>query len=178
MKKSAWTLTKVTFLIILFSLCFSFSCQQPAQDVFTEKEAKVLMDQYMETMNGTDLNLVDEIIAPEFVMHSAFFPEPIKGIEGYKALVTNTSKTFSNFKATIEEVSVKGNKVWSRFSMEGINTGSLGNIPATGKKFHISGLAITRIVNGKIVEDETFWNVLGFYQQLGFTLTPPQEQSE
>jgi hypothetical protein len=29
------------------------------------------------------------------------------------------------------------------------------------------------VANGKIVEDETFWNVLDFYQQLGFTLTPP-----
>lgn len=178
MKESIWPFTKITFLITLFSLCFSFNCQQQTKDVLTEEEAKVLMDQYMDTMNKNDLDLVNEIIAPEFVMHSAFFPEPIKGIEGYKALVTNTSKTFSDFNATIEEVSVKGNKVWSRFSMEGINTGPLGDIPATGKKFHISGLAITRIVNGKIVEDETFWNVLSFYQQLGFTLTPPQVQVE
>lgn len=166
------------YFLLLFSLCFSFNCQQQTKDVLTEEEAKVLMDQYMDTMNKNNLDLVDEIIAPEFVMHSAFFPEPIKGIEGYKALVTNTSKTFSNFNATIEEVSVKGNKVWSRFSMEGINTGPLDDIPATGKKFHISGLAITSVVNRKIVEDETFWNVLGFYQQLGFTLTPPHEQSE
>ena len=30
------------------------------------------------------------------------------------------------------------------------------------------------IVDGKIIEDETYWNVLGFYQQLGFTLSPPK----
>ena len=58
--------------------------------------------------------------------------------------------------------------------MEGTNTGPLGQLPATGKRFHISGLAVTQVVNGKIVMDETFWNVLGFYQQLGFTLTPPE----
>ena len=178
MKGSTRPLTLMVFILTLILLALFFSCQQQAKDVFTEEEAKVFMDRYMETMNKTDLHLVDEIIAPEFVMRSAFFPEPIKGIEGYKALVTNTSKTFSDFNATIEEVIVKGNKIWSRFSMEGINTGPLGDIPATGKKFHISGLAITRVVNGKIVEDETFWNVLGFYQQLGFKLTPPNEQSE
>lgn len=178
MMKSIWPLIKITLLNTLLLLCFSFSCQKQAKRVFTEEDAKVLMDQYMETMNRTDLDLVDEIIAPEFVIRSPLFPEPIKGIEGYKALVTNTSKTFSDFSATIEEVVVKGDKIWSRFSMEGINTGPLGDIPATGKKFHVSGLAITRVVNGKIVEDDTFWNVLDFYQQLGFTLTPPQEQSE
>lgn len=163
-----------TIFIILVLICSSFSCEQQAKNAFTEKEAKVFMVQYMETMNRADLDLVDEIIAPEYVLRSPFFPEPIEGIEGYKALVTNMSNTFSDFNATIEEVIVKRDKVWGRFSMEGTNTGPLGELPATGKKFHISGLAITRVVNGKIVEDETFWNVLEFYQQLGFTLTPPE----
>lgn len=128
----------------------------------------------METMNKADLDLVDKIIAPEFVLRSPFFPEPIEGIEAYKALVRNTSVTFSELNATIEEVIVNGDKIWARFSMAGINTGPLGDLPATGKKFHITGLAITRVADGKIVEDETYWNVLDFYQQLGFTLTPPQ----
>ena len=128
----------------------------------------------METMNNPDFDLIDEIISPEFVIHSPLFPEPIEGIEGYKDLVTNTVNTFSNFNATIEELVVKEDKIWSRFTMTGINTGLLGELPATGKKFQISGLAITRVVDGRIAEDETFWNVLSFYQQLGFTLTPPQ----
>lgn len=173
MTKSMWLDTKIIFIVLVL-ICSSFSCQQQAKDAFTEKATKIFMDRYMETLNRADLDLVDEIIAPEFVMHSPFFPEPIKGIEGYKALVTNTSKTFSDFNATIEEVIVKGDKIWGRFSMEGINTGPLGEFPATGKKFRISGLAITRVVKGKIVEDEIFWNVLEFYQQLGFTLTPPE----
>lgn len=173
MPKSIRRDTKMIFIIIVL-ICSSFSCQQQEKNVFTENEARAFMDRYMETVNKADLDLVDEIIAPEFVLRSPFFPEPIEGIEGYKTLVTNTSNTFSDFNASIEELIIKGNKIWSRFSMTGINTGPLGELPATGKKFHISGLAITRVVNEKIVEDETFWNVLEFYQQLGFTLTPPE----
>jgi len=178
MIKFVWTLKKVTYLITLFLIFFSFGCQQQTKDVLTEKKAKVLLDSYMETMNKADLKLVDKIISSEFVLHTPFLPEPLVGIENYKTLVTNTSKTFSDFKATIEKVIVKGDKIWSRFSMEGVNTGPLGNVSATGKKFHITGLAITRVVNGKIVEDETFWDVLSFYRQLGFTLTPPQKQNK
>lgn len=174
MKKSIQLLTKIAPVITFVLLCFSFSCQQQVEEAITEEDAKVLLDRYMETMNETNLALVDEILDPEFVLRSPLFPEPVVGIENYKALVTNTSNTFSGFNATIEEVVVKGDKIWGRFSMQGINTGPLGDIPATGKKFHVTGLAITRVANGKIVEDETFWNVLGFYQQLGFTLTPPQ----
>jgi steroid delta-isomerase-like uncharacterized protein len=168
--------TKIAFLITLVLLCFLISCQQQTKDVMTEQQARALMDRYMDTMNKTDLALVDEIIAPEFVLRSPFLPEPIVGIEGLKALVMNTSKTFSDFSATVEELAVKGDRIWCRFTMKGINTGPLGELPATGKTFHVTGLAITRVVDGKIVEDETFWNVLDFYQQLGFTLTPPQQQ--
>ena len=178
MKESVRLLTKKAFILTLVLLGFSFSCQQESKDVFTEKEAKVFMDRYMETMNRADLDLVDEIISPEFVLRTPFLPEPLVGIENYKTMVKNTSNTFSDFNAIIEDVIVKGDKIWCRFSMEGINTGPLGDIAATGKKFHVTGLAITHVVDGKIIEDETFWNVLGFYQQLGFTLIPPQEQSE
>jgi steroid delta-isomerase-like uncharacterized protein len=168
----------------MLSGCFLSGCQQKTQDVytekdvFTEKEAKVFMDRYMQTVNEADLDLIDEIIAPEFVIRSPLLPEPLVGIENYKAMVKNTSNTFSDFNATIEEVVVEGDRIWSRFSMEGRNTGPLGDIPATGKKFHVTGMAITRVADGKIVEDDTFWNVLNFYQQLGFTLAPPEEQGE
>lgn len=162
-------------VILLYSF---FSCQQPVQEIMSDQEAKALMDSYMETMNKADLDLVDEIISPDFVLRTPFLPEPLVGIENYKNLVTNTSNTFSDFNANIDEINVKGDKVWCRFSMEGVNTGLLGELPATEKSFHITGLAITHIVDGKIVADETFWDVLGFYQQLGFTLVPPQEQSE
>jgi steroid delta-isomerase-like uncharacterized protein len=175
MKRSIRQPTTIAFGIILILLCFSFSCQKQAKVAITEEQAKVLMDRYMETMNEADLALVDEIIAPAFVLRSPLLPEPIVGTEGLKALVTNTSNTFSDFNATIEELVVKGDMIWSRFTMTGINTGPLGELPATGKKFHITGLAITRVVDGKIAEDETFWNVLDFYQQLGFTLVPPQQ---
>lgn len=69
---------------------------------------------------------------------------------------------------------VVGDEVWHRFTMTGIHTGPLGALPATGKAFRLEAFAITRIADGKIVEDETFWNVLDMYQQLGFSLVPPQ----
>ncbi len=164
----------LSILISLALMCSTYGCRQKPQNPYTEQEAKVILDRYMETMNKNDLVLVDEIIADEFVLHSPFFPEPIKGKEAYKALVTSTVNAFSEFKATIDEVVVKGDNIWGRFTMEGINTGPLGELPATNKKFRISGLAVSRVVGGNIVRDETFWNVLDFYQQLGFTLVPPQ----
>ena len=176
MKKSFLQFTMIIPLVFL--LCFTFSCQkqviEEVTDVITEEEAKVLLDHYMEIMNEDNLDLVEEIFDPEFVLRSPFLPEPLVGIEAFKALAKNNAISFSDFNGTIEELTVKGDKIWSRFTMTGTNTGPLGDLPATGKKFRVTGLAVTHVANGKIVEDETFWNVLDMMQQLGFTLTPPQ----
>lgn len=140
----------------------------------SKEEAKALMDRYMEIHNEGNLALVDEIFHPEFVLKTPFLPEPIVGIQALKDMIANLRVTFSDFKGTIEEVVVKGDEIWSCYTMTGTNTGPLGDLPATGKKMHVTGMAITRVADGKIIEDQTYWNVLGLYQQLGFTLVPPQ----
>ena len=150
------------------------ACQHKEDQSLTEEEATVILNKLMETVSNADTTLVDEIIHPDCVLRYPLLPEPIRGINAYKNFIKSSSNTFSQFKGKVEEVNIKGNRIWSRYSMSGINTGSLGKIPATGKKFQVTGMGITRIKDGKIIEDETFWNVLGFFQQLGFTLTPPK----
>jgi predicted ester cyclase len=84
-------------------------------------------------------------------------------LSDYKKFIKSNANTFSEFTGKIEEVNIKGDRIWSRYSMSGINTGPIGDIPPTGKRFHVTGMGITRIVDGKIIEDETYWNVLGFF---------------
>ncbi len=169
-------IARLGIVFIVGSLFFSFGCQPAAENVISDEEAGILLDRYMETMNEADMALIDEIISPEFVLRSPMFPDAISGIEAYKFLVTNTANTFSDFNATIDDFLVRGDEIWGRFSLSGTNTGPLGELPPTGKSFSLTGLAVTRVADGMIVEDETFWNVLDLYQQLGFTLTPPEEQ--
>ena len=164
---------KNIFLFLIPILVLLVSCQPKEDQSLTEKEAKVILNKLLETVSNVDTTLVDEIIHPDCVLRYPNLPEPIKGIDAYKKFIKSTANTFSEFRGTIEEVNVKGDRIWCRYTMSAINTGPLGDLPATGKKFKVTGMAITRIVDGKIIEDETYWNVLGFFQQLGFTLTPP-----
>lgn len=165
--------------VFLLVLCLASGCQQQPTETMTEQEAKALLDRYMEIFNKSNLALADEVFHPEFVLKTPLLPEPLVGIEAFKDLVTNNAVAFPDFNGTIEEVVVKGDRIWSRFTMAGTNTGPLGKLPPTGKKIHVTGMAITRVVDGKILEDQTFWNVLDFYQQLGFKFLPPQvEETE
>lgn len=169
---------KKMFFILISILLLILGCQKTKEQVISHEEAKILLDQFMETVMKVDTTLAEKILHPNCIFRYPVLPEPIKGIENYKKFIKSNANTFSNFVATIEEVNVKGDKIWSRYSMSGINIGPMGNIPATGKSFQITGMAITRVKDGKIIEDETYWNVLGFFQQLGFTLTPPKVEAK
>jgi len=62
-----------------------------------------------------------------------------------------------------------------RWTMRGTNTGdivTLMHIPATGKQVTLTGIGISRTVEGKTVE---LWNeqdYLGLFQQLGLIPVP------
>ena len=165
---------KKIFLFLILVSVLLISCSPKDEKVMSNDEAKILLDRFMETMTNADTTLAEELLHPDCVFRYPLLPEPVKGIDGYKGLIRNMANTFSEFKVTIEDVNVKDDRIWCRYSMEGINSGSLGDQPATGKKFQITGMAITRIADGKIIEDKTYWNALSFFQQLGFTLSPPK----
>ena len=164
---------KKLYLLLIPIVVLIISCQPATDQVFTETEAKEFLSRFMKTVTNTDTTLASELLHPDCELRYPLLPEPIKGIDAYKAFIKTVPKTFSDFTATIEEVNVKGNKIWCRYTMNGVHTGPMGDIPATGKEFQVTGMAITQIVDGKIIEDETYWNVLGFYKQLGFKLAPP-----
>ena len=164
---------KKIFLLLIPILVLFLSCQSKEEQILTEQEAKDILNKLMQTVRNVDTTLVDENLHPDCVLRYPLLPEPIKGTDAYRKFIKGTAITFSDFNGVVEEVNVKGDRIWCRYSMSGTNTGPLGDIPATGKKFQVTGMAITRIADGKIIEDETYWNVLSLYQQLGFSLSPP-----
>ena len=109
-------------------------------------------------------------------------PEDIVGLEAFGAYVTSLRTAYPDFKATIQEQIVKGDKMITRWTATGTNTGPLqtpmGELPPTGKAMSVPGAEILTLVNGKITEDWIFYNMLYSYTQLGFTLTPPQPPEE
>jgi len=174
MKKSLLQLTKIIFLVLV---CITFGCQKQVEEGITEEEAKAMTDRVLEIWNDGNLDLIDDIFAPEIVVKTNSSPEDIVGLEGIKNWVTSTRTAFPDFHMTFDEIIVKGYKIVTRWTSTGTNTGTLsmplGELSPTGKKIHISGLAINRVENGKAVEELVVYNVLEMLQQLGFTLTPP-----
>ena len=85
-------------------------------------------------------------------------------------------KAIPDYNWTIEEIIAVGDKVITRNTERGTHEGEYFGIPATGNKFEMSVIFITRIENGKIVEDRVEQNTLGMMQQLGMELKQKEEK--
>ena len=120
-----------------------------------------------EAFNSGNLDVVDELVSPEFVNHDAAQPEPAVGIEAAKASIQGYRDAFPDLRIAIELQVAEGEYVTTQWTAQGTNQGDLMGMPATGKQATVTGITIDRIVDGRIVESWTNWDTLGLLQQLG-----------
>jgi len=178
MKESVRILTRMSLILTLVLLGFSFSCHRQVQEGITEEEAQAWTDSVIEMWNEANLTIVDGVYAQEIVRHDCGLPDEIVGLENIKKHLGNFFSAFPDLNLTVDEMIAAGNTLVHRWTLTGANTGSIGGMPPTGKEVRFSGVSIVHLVNGKAVEIWDFYNALDMYQQLGFTLIPTQEQSE
>jgi steroid delta-isomerase-like uncharacterized protein len=110
--------------------------------------------------------LIDEHMAPNYVLHNAptgFSPDR----EGLKAILHAMRSAFPDLRMTVEDVIAEGEKVVQRRSYQGTHQGELFGIPASGKPVSVSQITVSRVADGKFVEEWAETDFLGMLQQLG-----------
>ena len=162
--------------IIFMVLIFGLSCQQ--QNTVTQEEAKLLCDKVEVMYNDADSETANEILDSSYVLYSHFFPMGARGIDVLMYNIESNARSFPDFALTIDSFFVKDDIIYSFWTQKGTNTGPLGRMPTTGKSIDVSGFAISRVKDGKIYEEHTYWNVLEFYKQLGFQVIHPKFEEE
>jgi steroid delta-isomerase-like uncharacterized protein len=123
-----------------------------------------------EVWNKGDLSLIDELIAPNYVLHDPMRPG-LKGRTGIKESIATFRIAFPDIHFTIEAQIAEGEQVVTRYIVQGTHLGPLMEIPATGKQGTITGIDIYRITNEQIEEAWTNWDTLGLLQRIG--VIPP-----
>jgi steroid delta-isomerase-like uncharacterized protein len=120
-----------------------------------------------EAFNAGNVDVVDELVSPDFVNHDAALPEAMIGPDAAKGSITAYRAAFPDLRLTIEEQIAADTGVATRWSAKGTHQGELMGIPATGKQATVTGITIDRIVDDRIAESWTNWDTLGLLQQLG-----------
>lgn len=119
------------------------------------------------------VELVDELIHPEFVDHTApegFPPDR----EGQRAFVQMTHGGLSDTEATMDRIVVEGDQVAWRWTMRGTHTGELMGVPASGNRIELSGNDLGVMRDGKLAELWSEIDMMSLMTQLG-ALEQPAE---
>src|SRR4028119_403429 len=114
-----------------------------------------------------DLDVADELFAPNYVGHDPASPEDIRGPEGVKEFASMYRNAFPDVLMSVEDQVAEGDKVVTRWIASGTHQGDMMGIAPTGNRVTVAGTSVERIVDGKIEETWDNYDALGMMQQIG-----------
>jgi steroid delta-isomerase-like uncharacterized protein len=132
----------------------------------SEQNKAIVRRLFEEPWKG-NLDVVDELVASDYIGHDPANPEPLHGPAGVKEFISTYRAAFPDARITVEQQLAEGDLVATRWSGRGTHEGELLGIQPTGKQATVSGLTISRLVGGKVVEEFQNWDTFGLMQQLG-----------
>ena len=137
----------------------------------TEQNKQLVLRWREEIWNKRNVNIIDELHAPDYVGHYSGIPGPIRGHEALKQLFAAYLAAFE-IQVTPEFLIAEGDKVVVRDTNRLKHTGAFQGIPPTGKEATVTSTDLYRIVDGKIVEQWFEADFTGMMHQLGLLPTP------
>ena len=132
----------------------------------TSEQNKAIVRRAFEEPWKGNLDVIDELIAKDYIGHDPANPEPLRGPAGVKEFISTYRAAFPDARITVEQQLAEGDLVATRWTGRGTHEGELMGISPTGKRVTVSGLTISRLEGGKIVEEFQNWDTFGMMQQL------------
>jgi len=164
--------TAIIFAALVFAACTTTDKEAAKPDPVA---ANISMYTHVwdEMMNNGKIELFND---SNFTTDVRFHMKPadVVGIDSAKAYYSNFLTGFSNIVFTFSDVFGQGDKLVKHWNFKGKHTGNFFGIPATGKEIDLDGATIVLMRDGKIAEEEDFFDNMDFMTQLG--LMPPPAQ--
>ena len=140
------------------------------------EENKALVRWYLEEIWQDNLDVLDEVIGPEYVTQ-------VKGTEPtpaaqYKANFGRFRRAFPDGQLRFDAIIAEGDLVAMHCTIQGTHLGEWRGIAPTGKRVTWNATVFRRVRDGKVVEGFGTWDDLSALQQIGATVTPPPATAE
>jgi steroid delta-isomerase-like uncharacterized protein len=130
----------------------------------TEQERSLGTRWFDQVWNQQRREAIAEMLAPTAVLHDG--SSESTGPEGFHPFFERIHGSFSDIRTTVHDTVAEGDKVCFRWSFDGTHSGDKLGFPATGRRVHVTGVAIIRCENGMITEGWQNWDMLGMLEQL------------
>jgi predicted ester cyclase len=126
---------------------------------------------FSEAVDGGKLEVLDELVAADCIIHRPEAREPISGLSSFKQAVQRIIQAYSGFSTTIHDLLAEDDRVACRLSHRAVHRGEwtsrLGRHDVAGKEITWSANVIFRFRDGKIVEEWVSRDELGMLIDLG-----------
>ena len=137
---------------------------------------KAIVRRYFEeALDKRNLDVLDEIVTRDCIIHRPEASEPIRGLEAFKHALEKILQVYSEFTTTIHDLIAEEDRVACRLSHRAVNRGEwtsrLGRHAVAGKTVSWPAIAIFRIRDGKIAEEWVNRDELGMLIELGVVKT-------
>lgn len=93
-------------------------------------------------------------------------------LDDLQAFATGLYAAFPDWRATIDELVAEGDRVVVRWTGQGTHRGEWSGVAATNRQVTTTGIDVEHIVDGKIVDEHSNVDMLGFMRQIGALATP------
>jgi steroid delta-isomerase-like uncharacterized protein len=126
---------------------------------------------YDELINQAQASLIDELFAPDVVVHDPFIGTA-QGIAAFRQLLGMFDAGFPQHRVAIEQLIAEDDLVCVLHTHTATQRGPFLGLPASGKDVVVGGIELLRVREGKIVE---FWRKdddVSLLMQLGLLALP------
>lgn len=120
-----------------------------------DRNRQVVLEAWRIIAGEMRLDAIDRYFAENFVRHA---PEGDRSRDEYKSSLEAFYAAFPNHEFEIEDAVAEGDKVVYRWRFSGVHVGAYMGIPPTNKLVTAGGITITRIEDGRFVEEWACWN--------------------
>ena len=129
---------------------------------------KALVHAFVNAINNRNWDMLDNIVANEFLRHSFAAGEPEVKCRGDLIQYLRIQESiFPKFTEKILDLVAEGNKVPARQQFKGTQLGDMGPFSASYRDMDIEYLVIYRIENNNIIEAWAEWDNYTSMKQLG-----------
>ena len=132
--------------------------------------ALVVRRMFEEVVNGKRLDLVEELLAPDYVNHD--MPTPAPGPEGMRQTLGMFFAAFPDMHVEIDHVIADSDLVCSHGRFTGTHRGDFMGVPASDRAVAVEYIDVWRFVDGKGAENWVRLDMLGLLEQIGAVSVP------
>jgi steroid delta-isomerase-like uncharacterized protein len=131
------------------------------------EENKRLVLRWFAELDKRNFAVIDELLPVDYIDHNPPLPDLPPGREGVRQSSLALAAAFPDAVHTIEDQMAEGDKVMTRLTVRATFLGEMLGFQPTGKVVEISGIAVHRVVAGRLVEHWAHMDMADFMRQLG-----------